>query len=418
MPNFIYTALNDQGLETTGNLEAMDPRAAAASLRDRALFVVRLVARGDSAAFSSDLPAERSHGASLSLKTLAGGLRRVKTRDRIFFFQQMALMLRTGLTLLQALEVCREQTSKARFSVAIHRMGTSIQSGKRFSQALALEHRHFPAIVIHLVESAEASGEMDAILDQIARYLERKDQMRKTLLTSLTYPAVVLLVSTGVAGFLAVKIIPKFAAFFTRRQVVLPWSTQMLLDISDFIRHYGLFIAAILGTTAFGLAAAYTTDRGRRVIDRATLRLPVVGSLLRTGAMAQFGSTLSMLLRSGVTLWQSLRLTAGVVGNRAIAGCVDHAAGQVIAGRDLATSLKQGLIPPLVSHVVAVGERTGALDQVLEEVGKFYHKDLQFRIARMAALFEPVMILILGGMVGFVYFAFFQAVFQIATSGR
>ena len=417
MAHFFYTALNDQGLEVTGNLEAVDIRSAAASLRDRTLFIVRLLERGG-ASPPADLPAQASRDASRSLKARVAHLRPVKTRDHIFFFQQMALMIRTGLTLLQALDVCGRQTSNARFAATIDRMSTAIQSGKRFSQALALEHRRFPDIVIHLVESAETSGELDVILDQVALYLERKAELRRTLLTSLTYPGVVLLVSIGVAGLLAVKVIPKFAAFFTRRQAVLPWSTQMLLDISEFVQRYGPFIALLLGGIAFGMAAAYTTDRGRRVVDGAALRLPVVGNLLGSGAMAQFGSTLSMLLRSGVTLWQSLRLAGAVVGNRAIRECVAQAAEQILAGRDLATSLRQPLIPTLVSHVAAVGERTGALDRVLGELGQFYDKDLQFRIARMAALFEPAMILILGGMVGFVYFAFFQAVFQIATAGR
>lgn len=417
MPHFQYVALNEQGRELQGSLEAADARTAAASLRGRTLFVMQLTER-NGAAPSVGTAATKLLDAPVSLKQLADHLQPIKARDRVFFFQQMALMLRTGLTLLQALDVCRQQTSDVRFAATISRMSTAIQSGKSFSQALALEQRHFPVIVIHLIESAEASGELDTILDQVALYLERKAQLRMTLLTSITYPCIVLLVSIGVATFLVVKVIPKFAAFFTRRQAALPWSTQMLLNVSGFVQHYGLFLAVLLGAIAFGLAAAYTTDRGRRTVDHAALRVPVVGNLLRAGAMAQFGSTLSMLLRSGVTLLESLRLTSGVVGNRAIAECVDRAASRVLEGRDLATSLKQPFIPVLVSQVAAVGERTGALDRVLGELGQFYDRELQSRIARMAALFEPVMILIIGGMVGFVYFAFFQAVFQVALAGR
>lgn len=418
MPQFSFTAVDERGQEQRGQMEATDRRSAAASLRQQALFVVKLVGRSD------DTTAEQTARDGIHLdvgntfRKVRGILLPIRGKDRIFFLQQMALMLRSGLTLLQSLEVCREHTAKPAVADAIQRVAESIQSGKSFSKALTEEPNLLPHLGIKLIESAEASGEMDTVLSQLATHLEQKQELRTTLLTALTYPAIVLLVSSGVVIFLVGFVIPKFAKFFTQRATTLPWATQLLLDISDNFMRYGLPVFFVLAATAFALSVAYTTERGRLSLDRIFLFIPIVGKLLSVGAMAQITRTLSMLLNSGLTLLDSLRIVRSVVGNQAISGQLDRAAKSVLGGRDLAASLVDSTIPSLLPRVVAVGERTGALAHVLEELSEFYRKDLQARIKRMTTLVEPVLILINGVIVGFVYYAFFQAIFQISTAGR
>lgn len=429
---FHYIALDEGGQELKGSVEASDVRSAAVLLRRQGLFVVALnpprplqapspiskAIEGAASTPEGDPPDEGTGDIIGPLRRGLGRLRPIRDRDRILFLQQAALMLRSGLTLLQCLEETVKTTSKPRFAAVLARMSQAIQSGKSFSQAMAEGGKAFPPIVIKLVESAEASGEMDVVLDQLAVYLDRKAQVRANLLTSLTYPSVVVLVTIGVVTFLVVKVIPRFARFFAARQATLPWSTQFLLDLAGFVNRYGLFIVTGLLIILSSGVAAYMSPRGRPIFDRALLMLPVIGKLLKAGAMAHFGRTLSILLRSGVTLLESLQIVQGIIGNRAMAGCIERAAEQILGGRDLAAGLRHPVIPPLVPQVVAVGERTGALVHVLEELGRFYDRRLQSLTKQMSALIEPVLILIIGGIVGFVYFAFFQALFRLSTGGR
>lgn len=413
MPVYQYVALNNRGQEVRGRAEGADPRSVSSTLRAQSLFVVRLMQQGASAARGDRSLAD----AWLGVKRYFAGLWPVRTRDRVFFFQQMALMLRTGLTLLQALEVARDQTSKPRFVKTIDNLREGIQSGKSFSQAM-LQERQFSTFTVKLIETAEASGELDRILEQIATYMERRAELRRKLLTGLTYPLIVVLASIGVAVFLVVVIIPKFKTFFERRQAKLPWSTQMLVDVSNVVTEHYVTALAIIATVIGSTIGLYMTDGGRRAIDRALLSVPVIGTLIATGSMVTLTQSVSMMLGSGVTLLESLRIAASVIANRSMSGAVQQAGEQILRGQDLARSLAQPVIPRLLTQVVAVGERTGSLAQVLGELNAFYDRQLQAYIQRLSSLIEPVMILIIGSMVGFVYFSFFQAVFELATAGR
>ncbi len=422
-----YIALDKEGLEQKGDLEAPDSRSAAVMLRRQGFFVVELKGQNrtedPSGMSGEDINPEAQEAGDAGdimglVSRVLGGLRPVRDRDRILFLQQAALMLRSGLTLLQCLEETTRTTSKPKFAAALGRMSMGIRSGMSFSQAITKEGRLFPPIVVKLIESAEASGEMDTILDQLALHLDQKAQVRTNLLTSLIYPTIVVLVTIGVTAFLILKVIPRFARFFASRNTALPWSTQLLLDISGFVTGYGLFLLVGLASGLASLGLFYATDRGRQLLDRGFLMIPVMGKLLKAGAMAHIGLILSILLRSGVTLLESLQITRGIVNNRAIATCMESAANQILGGRDLAGGLRHPAIPPLVPQLVEVGERTGTLVRVLEELGHYYDRQLQMMTKRMSLLIEPVLILIIGGIVGFVYFAFFQALFQLATAGR
>ena len=416
MPFYQYLALDEAGREHPGRLEAGDVRAAANILRGRSLYVVEIKDCAGEIS-GTELSAGTSSHSQGVMNRILGILRPIRERDQIFFLQQMALMLRSGLTLLQALEICRQQSQKYRLNTAIGRISTAVQSGKSFSQSVARERGLFPTIVIKLIESAEISGELDTVLDRSVTYLRQKSEMRRNLLSSLIYPMIVVLVGIGVAIFLIVNVIPKFAHFFMRKHVALPWATQMLMDLSEYARAYGVLILVFLGVVAAAVWSAYNTREGRMILDRGLLRLPVIGKLLTVGAMAHLSRTLSTLLRNGVTLVESLRIGHGAIGNRALSSRVEQAADQILKGREFAESLRDPLIPTLVPQVVAVGEKTGALDDVLSELGDYYDRELQASVKRMSVMVEPVLILIVGAMVGFVYFAFFQAVFQLATVG-
>jgi type IV pilus assembly protein PilC len=229
----------------------------------------------------------------------------------------------------------------------------------------------------------------------------------------MIYPSVVVLAAIGVGAFMVVKIIPKFAQFLLGKGKVLPPSTQMLIDMSDYIRGNGLLIIGVLIAFIVAILLIYQTKPGRLTVDKMLLCIPVIGSMLVTGAMAQMTWALSILLRSGVTVFDALRITGNLMGNRVYIDKLHEASSRIMQGRDMASSLNHPRMPPLVTQMIAVGENTGSLDEVLQELGIYYEKLLEIAIKRMSAMIEPAMILVIGGMVGFVYYAFFQALFSL-----
>jgi type IV pilus assembly protein PilC len=399
---FDYAALDaSTGAEVRGQVEAPDAPAAAAALRQRALLPIELGARAGA-------PSRRR----------AGIVRFTRRRDVIFFLRQLALMLRAGLTLLSALEVARENCPKPGLARAIARIRSAVESGRSLSEALAAERRLFPEIAARLVASAEASGELDVTLDRVAVHLERNLELRQTLLTSLAYPSLLVVASLGVVGFMVTKVIPTFAKFLERRRVPLPWAARTLMDASGFVRANGAAIGFAVLAAALALTFAWRRPLGRRAIDRALLSLPIVGGAISAAVMAQIGTTFAMLLRGGVTVLEGMRLLSQTVLNAAVAAQLERAADGVLRGRDLSSGLDHPVFPVLLAQVVAVGERTGALDHVLDEIGRYYDAELKTRVRQITAAFEPCVIAVVGGLVGFVYFAFFQALLQLASRGH
>lgn len=397
-----YVALDAQGQEVRGGLEASDPNAAAAALRGQGLFPV-------------ELSEARSTAAAPAAPPLSGRRGLVRGADVILFCRQLALMLRTGISLLGALDTLSQRLGKRSLQASARRLSSAVQTGASLSEALANEARIFPPLVTQLVKTAEATGQLDESFDRAADYLERRAALQAQLISSLIYPAVVVVVSIGVFWFLTARVVPKFAAFLAGREVALPWSTRLLLDISDWISRYGGWVGMGVGLGALGLYGAWRTARGRLVLDRAILSLPPVGGVLRVAGQLHLARTLGLLLRSGLPLLDSLRILEGSFPNQTYARVVADAQDGVVRGAALSDSLGSPVVSPLCRQVVAVGEQTGALDEVLTELSEFYDQQLQRKIQTLATLVEPVLLLLIGGMVGLIYLSFFQAVMQLVA---
>lgn len=414
MPSFEYIAVTHLGVEVRGHTDAADARTAAATLRDQSLFVVKLRTAGRRVAAPNS-------ATDVVKRPDAGGLTSVLpvvSSDHVMFLRQLSLMLRSGLTLLQSLEVCASQTSKTAFVRAINQLALTVQSGKSLSDAMHEQGRRFSLLTVQLVRCAEATGELDAALDRAALQIERHAELRSQTVTSLIYPTIVVMTSIAVAAMLVIKVIPKFAAFFARRGGQLPWATQWLLDAAALLSKWWPAVLAITTIVAAALIAGYVMPRGRLLIHHALLRVPLIGKLLTAGLMSRFSQTLATLLESGVTIVEALSISRDVVGNRAVSQALKNAEQRVLAGHNLATALNGSVVPTLIVQAIAIGEQTGSLGQVLSEVSVYYDALLEKNIRRMNALIEPLMILSIGLMVGFVYFAFFQAVMQLSTSAR
>jgi type IV pilus assembly protein PilC len=408
MPEFSYTALDAGGNEIAGQLQADDINAAALILRQRGLRVMELKqGRKQSGFLGQD-----------NFSDWLASQRSVSNASLIFFFRQMSFMLRAGLPIAQALELAKAQLSSSRLNLTIRLMLKDIESGQSLSAAMKKHKAVFPDMAVNLVVAGESTGDLDAIMDRLAVHLDKKAALRAQMINAMIYPVVVILAAIGVATFMVVKIIPKFAQFLLGQGRVLPPSTQMLIDISDTVRANGLFIVGGLIAFITLVLLLYQTRVGRLWTDNVLLRMPVIGGLLVNGSMAQMTWALSILLRSGVTVFDSMKITANLIGNRVYADKLQETSSKILEGRDISRSLDHPKIPPLVLQMIAVGERTGSLDHVLQELGIYYEKLMEVSIKRLSAMIEPAMILVIGGMVGFVYYAFFQALFSLVSGGR
>lgn len=403
MANFKYLALDVSGKEKKGTLQALDAAAATASLREQGLFVAQLTEIA-SGGMNKEFDLSR--------------YRSVSTTQMVFFFKQLSFMLRAGLPVIQALQLSQTQVGKGRLRLVISEMVTDIENGNPLSKAMAKHDEVFPPLAINLMAAGESTGSLDAVAERLSEHLEKKAAIKSQTINAMIYPSVVMLVAIGVVIFLVVKIIPQFAKFLLGRGKKLPDSTQFLIDTSNFALNYGLYIVAAVILVIIGLIVFYKTPQGRLVLDTFLLKVPVIGKLLSHGAMAEFTWSLSMMLRSGLTAYESLKICGKVITNRLISTKLMQASEQILTGRDLASSLKHpSAIPELVTQMTTVGEKTGTLDMVLQEVGTFYEHLLQVGVKRMSAMVEPAMILFIGGIVGFVYYAFFQAMFSLVGKG-
>lgn len=405
-----YIALDGQGIEQCGEVEARDEREARAQLRSRQLRVVHLQ--------EGALPAEGGWGVRV-LEFIAPLLPRswlpVRGPDLALLFRQLALMLRAGHTLVHALDACARLTPKLRARALVRGLAERLRGGHNLSEAMRLAGRPFTPLMIALVGSGETSGELDTVLGRLADDLERRTELRRQLASALTYPVIVLLAAVGVVTFLVVTVIPRFATYLAGRGKEVPGPAQALLDISAWLTEWGPLVTLGAALAVFALLAARTHALGRRLSDRFVLMIPVVGSTLVAAAMAQAAWTLALLVRSGATVLESLQVSAQVVGNRALGAAFERAGESVLAGRSVSAALSQVIVPPLMRHMAEVGESSGELDTVMEAVGAYYRKELDARVKLLSAMIEPLLILFVGGIVGFVYFAFFQAVMTVSS---
>lgn len=403
MPVFAYQVLSRAGTERSGQMAGENINVVAQSLRDEGLRVLKITER-------------KSHGflGQENFRDWYATQRSVSTDALIFFYRQMAFMLRAGLPLAECLELASEQVVSAKLNLVIRLMHRDIQAGKSLSVTLKKHNDVFSNIAVNLVVAGESTGDLHVIMDRLAVHLEKKSQLRKQMINAMIYPTIVVLVAIGVATFMVVAIIPKFAEFLQGQGKRLPGSTQALIDTAAFLRENGVFILGGAIIMIILTLITYRTHKGRRLIDRFLLDVPVFGSMIIYGSMAQMNWALSILLRSGITIFDALKITSELIANKIYADKIMQGSEKVSAGRDLSSSIQHPKMPPLVIQMIAIGERSGSLDKILQEMGSYYQSLLEIALKRLAAMIEPAMILVIGGMVGFVYYAFFQALFALA----
>lgn len=406
---FSYVALNAQGTEISGRFQAESLGDARTLLRGQGVRVLELQ--------EGELEGQSLADSARALwKWFRSGLS-VRNGDLMLFYRQMQLMLRAGHTILEALEAAGRLADRPRLSIQLARIAERIRGGSSFSAALGEERSTFPRIAVKLAEAGEATGELESVFERLAVMTERRADIRRQLMTALTYPGIVLLAAIGVISFLVGSVVPRFAVFLQARGKKIPWAAKTMMDIADWLQHWGaLLVIAIIGLVV-GVVLARRIPGVRLLVDGVLLKLPVIGATIMAAAMAQATWTFGLLLKSRLTVIEALRAIIEISGNAVLAFALSSAEKEVLKGKPLGQALNRRPIPDLVRHMSAIGERSGEMESVMEALGNHYQKELDARVRFLSSMIEPVLTLLIGGIVGFVYYAFFQAVLAVSTGG-
>ncbi|MBN8625216.1 MAG: type II secretion system F family protein [Planctomycetes bacterium] len=401
MPTFHFRARDNAGRPHQGRVEAASAALAVQNLRQRGWMPVD-VKQGEAEFSLNDLAQKLNPFEHLPPRSV----------DIELSCKQMAVMLRGGLTLLTALQSVSKQANRATLRRLWERTAARIQEGAGFAEAMQ-ETGSLPPLLIQLTRVGEQTGSLEQAVERAADTLERRRNLRSQLIMALSYPTLVLIASIGVTAFMVVGVIPKLKNFLEGMGRKLPAMTQFLVDLSDGTRMYLPHIAGGLLILTVGFIALYCSPFGRLAIDRTALRVPVIGHLFRLAGTASFARALGILVRSGITLLEGLRTAEELLNNRYLAGRVSAARQAVMQGGTLAEPLAADhAFTPMLARMVAVGESAGTIDEVLDEVARFHESQLQSAIRRLSAIIEPCIIVVVGGIVGFVYIAFFMALFS------
>ncbi len=346
--------------------------------------------------------------------SLGGG---VKDKDIVIFTRQFATMIDAGLPLVQALEILSTQVENKFLAKTLSAIKTDVESGSTYADALRKHPKAFTDLYANMVAAGESGGILDTILNRLAAYIEKSMKLKKKVKGAMTYPVVVSSIAVLVIAIIMIFVVPTFSKMFATLGGTLPLPTLLIIKLSNFLAGMGglLTFLAIVALVV-GLGQIRKTKGGRLATDKIFLRLPIFGILLRKVAVAKFTRTLGTLVSSGVPILDGLEITAKTAGNKVVEGAVMDVRSAVSEGKTLAEPLmKSKVFPPMVTHMIAVGESTGALDAMLSKIADFYDDEVDNSVANLTAMMEPMLMVFLGGTVGFIVVAMYLPIFKLIT---
>lgn len=399
MTEFAYAGRTVAGERVTGTRSAATVDAAVAALRGERIVVTRIEAAAE--------PRTRRRGE-------AG--KAVAPRNLALFTRQLAVMTGAGLPLVECLDILGRQEEDPRLRATIVQIRAHVEGGESLAAAMARYPVTFDALYTNMIAAGEAGGVLDTILKRLAAYIEATVRIRARVKSALTYPVAVVVISAIVVAAILWKVVPTFTSLFEGLGAVLPLPTRIVIAASDGVAVAGPLLLLAAAAGALAMRRFYGTPRGRRLVDGAALRLPAVGSILRKVQVARFCRTLGTLLSSGVPILDGLEITARTSGNAVIADAVLAARGSIEAGESVAGPLEHTRVfPAMATRMISVGEATGALDAMLEKVARFYDEEVALAVGSLLTLLEPVMIAVLGLVVGGIVFAMYMPIFDLIS---
>ncbi|MCG2675835.1 type II secretion system inner membrane protein GspF [bacterium] len=404
MSTFAYKALDKAGTEVAGTLDADNDRLALGRLRD--MGYLPLEVREEKIAKGGIV--------DTFLGIFAG--KRVKGKDIVTFTRQLSTLIDSGLPLLRSLNVLGEQTENPNLKIQIKDIASSVQGGSTFSDALAKHPRTFNKLYVNMVKAGEAGGVLEVVLARLAEFSEKDQAVRAKVKGAMVYPALVIMVGVGVVLFLTIAIIPTFVSMFVEVNLTLPLPTRIMMGASDFLRSFWwVNLLAILALVMI-YKMWVRKEKGKYQADRIKLKIPILGELARKSALSRFARTLGTLITSGVPILQALLIVRDTAGNEVIARAMVAVHNSIREGESIAGPLgKSPVFPPMVVHMIAVGEETGALDNMLIKVSDTYDREVDTAVAALTSVLEPILILGMGVVVGFIVIAMYLPIFQMSA---
>jgi type IV pilus assembly protein PilC len=340
---------------------------------------------------------------------------KITVKDMGIFTRQFATMINAGLPMVQCLDILSSQIEKPNFKIIVTEVMTDVESGSTLAEAMR-KHKCFGELFTNMIDAGEAGGILDLILNRLAVYLEKADALRRKVKGALTYPTIVFCVATGATLFMLMFIIPTFAKMFSDFGGELPMPTKIVMMLSDFLRaNWWLLLAIIIGG-AVGFKRYYATESGHYRLDKMLLNFPILGNVVRKGAVARFTRTLGTLIASGVPILNGLEITARTAGNKVLEKAIMETRQSISEGNTIADPLKAcGVFPPMVVQMISVGEQTGALDEMLDKIADFYDDEVDSAVEALTAAIEPIMIVVMGAVVGGMLVAMYLPMFKLVT---
>lgn len=341
----------------------------------------------------------------------------VKTRDIVIFTRQFATMINAGLPLVQALSILAQQTDNKTLKDVTRQVVFDVEAGNTLADAMRKHKRAFTDLYVNMIAAGEAGGILDTILLRLATFLEKNDALIRKVKGAMVYPAVIMSVAVIAIAVLLIFVIPTFQTMFASVNMELPLPTRIVIGLSDALINYWWAIIGIVVAACFGLNRYYQSSDGRKNIDRLLLSSPVLGDLLRKSAVSRFTRTLGTLISSGVSILDGLEITAKTAGNRVIHDAVLESRASIAGGETIAAPLeKSKVFPPMVISMISVGEQTGGLDEMLSKIADFYDEEVDVAVGALLSLMEPVMIVVLGVVVGGMVVAMYLPIFDMMNA--
>jgi type IV pilus assembly protein PilC len=403
MPTFAFVGRTRAGENVSGDRVAESMDAAVAALRREQILVTKINPVKEAAP-----AAKKVTGAAPGKKVSAKGL--------AVFTRQFSVMIDAGLPLVQCLEILGTQEEDKNFSATILATRADVESGLSLADAMRKHPKAFDALFTNMIAAGEAGGILDTILKRLATYIEKAVKLQSQVKSAMIYPVAVIVIAGLVVGVILWKVIPTFANLFAGLGAELPLPTRIVIGLSNGLVRFMPFIIGGMFAAGWGFKAYYGTPGGRRVVDAITLKLPILGSLMRKIAVARFCRTLSTLLASGVSILEALDITARTSGNAIIEEAILTTRKSIERGETIAQPLKDtAVFPPMVVQMIGVGEATGALDTMLGKIADFYEEEVDVAVAGLLTLLEPIMIAFLGGVVGGIVIAMYLPIFDLIS---
>jgi type IV pilus assembly protein PilC len=393
---WVWEAKNRAGETKKGEMEALDAAAVDTRLKALGLSPVKV----------------KKKSAELRMPTLGSG---VSGKDILVFTKQFATMIDAGLPLVQCLDILANQMDNAAFKKVVLAIKAKVESGSTFADALKDHPKVFDELFIQLCAAGEVGGILDTILNRLAAYREKAEKLKRKVKGAMVYPIIVITVAIGVTAILLLKVTPVFAKMFTDFGSAMPAPTQFVIDLSEWLQHYILYLLVGLGAAAAAFVAFYRNPKGRRIFDKLVLQAPLIGGVIRKVAVARFTRTLGTMISSGVPILDALDVTAKTAGNRTIEDGIYYVRSKISEGKNIAGPLLETKVfPAMVVQMIGVGEATGAMDAMLNKIADFYDDEVDTAVAGLTAMIEPLLMVFLGAVVGGFLIAMYLPIFSIA----